>query len=499
MPTRQDLARAHLARDDFYAYCLSVHGVQLAEHMKEWVRILQSEKPEHKKVAIAAPPEFWKSRVLRMFIEWSIGRNPEWCRLLAMNTDAQAIKQLKSVQDTITKNEQYKLTFPNIKPHYEKGWNQHVAYIHRENSARPEPTLMATGKRGAIQGSHFEEIYTDDVTDPEDIYSDSEMNKQRQWVKGMLWDRFRRDKDEIPVGHWFAIFTRWGDNDLWRTFTEDPDPTSPDGGLGFTGIHMPAQRSDGEQYAWGGDLLWPEEYSVSRLETIRSIKGSDLYTMTYLCDPSAMGGNIIPVDRINRYDPLYPPEHDFVLHSWDFASGDSSDASWTVMQEWSRFGQGFMLTHSYRKRMRPSEKLNMVFQLRNDRRPNVVLIENRGPGMEVVQEIEGLDTPPMPELRLTDPKGFGDKTARARSQQSVFESGMVWVPEKAPWLADYLDELKAFPGGAFDDQVDATTQALAWMRGERLPSRSTGQPVSWMNSRRTEHRPTVLRGLYARR
>jgi len=489
MPTRQEIARSILARDDFYTYCLAVHNVTLAPHMKWWVEILQSEKPEHKKVAISAPPEFWKSRVTRMFIEWSIGRNPEWARLLAMNTDAQATKQLRSVQNTITANPMYKLTFPHIKPDMARGWNQHVLYVVRENSARPEPTLMASGVRGAIQGAHFEEIYTDDVTDQSDVSSETEMRNQREWVKGVLWDRFRRDKDEQPIGHWFAIFTRWGDNDLWNTFTSEPDANSPDGGLGFTPIMAPAKRSDGQEWPWGGDLLWADEYSHSRLETIRAIKGSQLYTMTYLCDPSAMGGSILPINRINRFDLAHPPECDFFLQSWDIASGDSNDSSWTVMEEWGRFARGFALLHVHRERLRPSQTLNLIYQYRDDRYPNVVLIEDRGQGQATISEIESQDTPSLSQLRTTDPKGWGDKVMRARAQQTLFENGMIWVPERAPWLADWLDEVAGFPAAAFDDQVDAMSQALAYMRGERLPTRSSGRPVSWMNRSAGDDRP----------
>jgi len=36
----------------------------------------------------------------------------------------------------------------------------------------------------------------------------------------------------------------------------------------------------------------------------------------------------------------------------------------------------------------------------------------------------------------------------------------VYLPEEAPWLSDFLEEHSVFPVGAYDDQVDATTQAL---------------------------------------
>ena len=57
---------------------------------------------------------------------------------------------------------------------------------------------------------------------------------------------------------------------------------------------------------------------------------------------------------------------------------------------------------------------------------------------------------------------------RLHAQTAVIENGFVWLPDAAPWLADYLAELATFPAGRHDDQVDSTAQVLAWAR--RRPS-----------------------------
>jgi len=51
----------------------------------------------------------------------------------------------------------------------------------------------------------------------------------------------------------------------------------------------------------------------------------------------------------------------------------------------------------------------------------------------------------------------------------LIEAGKVFLPENAPWLFDYIEELSAFPNATHDDQVDSTTQALSFMRGEPEP------------------------------
>jgi len=53
---------------------------------------------------------------------------------------------------------------------------------------------------------------------------------------------------------------------------------------------------------------------------------------------------------------------------------------------------------------------------------------------------------------------------RMHSVTSTIEHGFVHLPDKAPWLAEYLHELASFPNGRFDDQVDSTSQALDWFK-----------------------------------
>lgn len=65
---------------------------------------------------------------------------------------------------------------------------------------------------------------------------------------------------------------------------------------------------------------------------------------------------------------------------------------------------------------------------------------------------------------VTKYENRGDKIMRMHSQSAIIEGGFVHVPHEAHWLVDYVHELTVFPNGKFDDQVDATSQALEWMR-----------------------------------
>jgi hypothetical protein len=57
-----------------------------------------------------------------------------------------------------------------------------------------------------------------------------------------------------------------------------------------------------------------------------------------------------------------------------------------------------------------------------------------------------------------------DKIMRLHAQTGVIENGFEYIPETAPWLAEYLHELTVFPKGKHDDQVDSTAQFLDWFK-----------------------------------
>ncbi len=60
----------------------------------------------------------------------------------------------------------------------------------------------------------------------------------------------------------------------------------------------------------------------------------------------------------------------------------------------------------------------------------------------------------------------GGKEARAHAVESLWSNGQVMLPspELYPWVGELVQELLEFPSSLFDDQVDAMTQALSWLR-----------------------------------
>ena len=92
-------------------------------------------------------------------------------------------------------------------------------------------------------------------------------------------------------------------------------------------------------------------------------------------------------------------------------------------------------------------------------RPHAGLVEDKASGQSLIQELKRDTRAPILPVKVDS-----DKQSRVYSVTALIESGRVYLPNSAPWLHDYIEELSSFPTGEHDDQVDSTTQALNWMR-----------------------------------
>ena len=91
-------------------------------------------------------------------------------------------------------------------------------------------------------------------------------------------------------------------------------------------------------------------------------------------------------------------------------------------------------------------------------RPTAVVIEDKASGQSVIQDLKLSTSLPIVAMP-TD----GDKVTRAHTIAPTYEAGVILLPEGAPWLGEFLDELHAFPKAAHDDQVDAFVQGVRWL------------------------------------
>ena len=73
--------------------------------------------------------------------------------------------------------------------------------------------------------------------------------------------------------------------------------------------------------------------------------------------------------------------------------------------------------------------------------------------------------------------GTFSKLVRMENEGAFIESGLVWLPELAPWLEDFENEIVLFPNGKNDDQVDAMSQYLKRDREKSYTGKTPPPPV----------------------
>src|SRR5882757_4073635 len=136
-------------------------------------------------------------------------------------------------------------------------------------------------------------------------------------------------------------------------------------------------------------------------------------------------------------------------------------ADYSVAAVWLARGEYTYLLDLWRERVDYPDLRRAVHRLREKYPTAALLIEDKGSGTSLIQDLRLENVTPIP----INPEG--DKVARLAAVSVQFESGAVWFPKGAPWLSSLKAELLGFPNVKHDDQVDSISQALSWIKRHR--------------------------------
>ena len=147
------------------------------------------------------------------------------------------------------------------------------------------------------------------------------------------------------------------------------------------------------------------------------------------------------------------------MQSWDTANKATELSDFSVCTTWGVRGKNLYLLGLLRQRLEYPALKRAVREQQNLFDATEVLIEDKASGTQLIQELiaDGCH-------RVTRYQPTTDKTMRLNAQTAIIENGFVYIPEAAPWLAEYLHEMTVFPNGKHDDQVDSTAQFLDWFK-----------------------------------
>ena len=233
------------------------------------------------------------------------------------------------------------------------------------------------------------------------------------WYGGALVSRL----NDKQTGSIIAVMQRLHEDDLAGHLLRQG---------GWNHLNMPAIALEEETIELGrgrthvrrsGDILHPERESREALEAIKAEVGSLLFSAQYQQQPVPVEGNLIRRSWFPAYDALPGgPWGTRIVQSWDVAMMTSGRNDYSACSTWLVHKNDAYLVHVYRGRLEYPDLRRKVIGLAAEHRATTVLIEDAGPGMNLLQDLRA--TMPGGMTRPIGVKPEGSKVDRMAAQSA---------------------------------------------------------------------------------
>jgi predicted phage terminase large subunit-like protein len=350
---------------------------------------------------------------------------------------------------------------------YQEHWSKTFSFAkdqnlksHYENSARG--AMFSTAMQATATGMGGDILIFDDPLNPEQALSEVE----REAVNLRFDSTFRSRLNNPQTGVKIVVMQRLDERDLTGHLLQR-EPKR------WMHVRLPARALEREEWVRpsgketfirkAGELLWPERLPADVLDSYKTGMGSWAFHSQYQQEPAPMDGGIIQRQWVRYYREL--PEHfEFMVQSWDCTFKAAANNDFVAGQVWGRAnGKFYMLPYRLYDRL-DFGPTKAAIKACHAKFPgaHAVLIEDKANGPAIIselrQEIAGI-------VAVTPQ---GGKLTRAHAMAPLWESGSVELPDPqvfdVPWMEDYLRNICTFPRAVHDDDMDATSQALTYMR-----------------------------------
>ncbi|MBB4365115.1 putative phage terminase large subunit-like protein [Bradyrhizobium sp. CIR18] len=411
-------------------------------------QLLQVEAGDCRRLLINQPPRSLKSLSVSVgYVAWLLGRDPGR-RIIVVSYSNELAAELHRQFRMVVESAWYRDLFPAMRTARDTG----SELVTTAGGGR-----YATSVGGTLTGRGADLIIIDDPLKAEEAMSELARKRVIDWYGSTLVSRLN-DKDRGAI---VVVMQRLHEDDLAGYLLQAG---------GWRHLNLPAIATEDVQIPIGrgkhhtrraGEVLHAAREDKPILEQIKAETGSLQFSAQYQQQPIPLEGNLIKREWFRRYAQLPttdPSSH--VVQSWDIAMMMGSGNDYSVCTTWRMVHKDYYLVDVYRGRHQYPELRRILIGLAKRHDAATVIIENAGPGMAMLQDLQR----EMPD-ELPRPIGIkpeGSKVDRMAAQSFKIEAGQVHLPADAPWLDAYLLELLAFPQGRHDDQVDSTSQFLKW-------------------------------------
>jgi predicted phage terminase large subunit-like protein len=324
---------------------------------------------------------------------------------------------------------------------------------------------FAVGLRGPATGRRADLAIIDE---PIKSYAEADNVNHRD----LVWNWFRSDiiTRLKPKGRIILIMTRWHEDDLGGRLLSHQSEQ-------WRVLRLPAlAESDDPLKRPEGAPLWPEWEGAEALQQKRTTVGERVWSAMYQQTPRSAQGTLLSIKPIDVMD--FPPLSGNSVRAWDMASTSKrsdNDPDWTVGIKLHRNDrQHFTITDIVRIQGSPRQVEEIVLQTARLDGPSVTISLPKDPGSAggfvssyLARQLAGHNLIITPEI--------GPKASRAAPVSSQIEAGNVSIV-RASWTHAFLEELRDFPHGTKDDQVDALSRAFSALLEQATPARRMTVP-----------------------
>lgn len=302
--------------------------------------------------------------------------------------------------------------------------------------------MYAVGAGGSITGRGCDWLIIDDpVKNDEEADSSTMRAKIASWFRTTAFTRLE------PNGVIIIVMTRWHDEDLIGTLLRN----NPDQ---WRVVRFPAIAEEHDDLGRRpGDVLWPERWTIEDYMEKEAELEPHEWSAMFQQNPTLLGGNKIQSDWWRYYDEL-PPTLGTVI-AWDAATSAKDGTAYSCAAVWSQTATGYYLREVRRERVEFPELVSWAHDF-NSRYPGALnLIEDASSGRPLVQVLRAETRYPVIAVPV-----HNDKVARLNTVMHMIAGGRCYLPRRAPWLKNFLDEHHRFPQTTYKDQVDTTSLVL---------------------------------------
>lgn len=307
-----------------------------------------------------------------------------------------------------------------------------------------EGGMMTAGAGGAITGKGCSLAICDDPhKNSEEAASQTMRDKVWDWFQSTLYTRLE------PDGAIVVVQTRWHGDDLCGRLLADAATGT---GEQWRVLRLPAINNDGQP-------LWPERFSLERLQQIKRAVGDYHWESLYQQNPTPREGSFFKVGNLKFIDASEVPRDIMEVRGWDFAAtANAGDYTAGPKLGLDNYGRVYV-TDLVRGQWATDE--------RNSRLTLTAGLDGTGVRIRIPEDpgAAGKDAA-LSQLRLL--VGYnarcvrvsGSKESRADPFSAQVNAGNVFVV-RADWNRDFVEELRQFPRGKHDDIVDGCSDALS--------------------------------------